>query len=107
MARILGLDLGSHTVKAVLVESQMRGFQTRTLATVKRASTVSRSARPEAPAFASAAPVVLFVSTRFTRRMTGASEARSFRCSTSPQSCSSSRDWMLSTIWPIEDLPPP
>ena len=47
------------------------------------------------------------VMSRFTRRTTGASEARSFRCSTSPKSCSSSRVEMLSTICPIDDLPAP
>jgi general secretion pathway protein L len=37
MARILGLDLGSHTVKGVVFESNMRGYQTRGYATVRRA----------------------------------------------------------------------
>ncbi len=38
MARILGLDLGSHTVKGVLFESTMRGYQTRAHATARRAA---------------------------------------------------------------------
>ncbi|MGA9521430.1 MAG: pilus assembly protein PilM [Myxococcaceae bacterium] len=37
MARILGLDLGSHTIKGVLFESTMRGYQTRAYATARRA----------------------------------------------------------------------
>jgi general secretion pathway protein L len=44
MARILGLDLGSHTVKAVLFEASMRGHQTRAVAEVKRAQEGDRAA---------------------------------------------------------------
>src|SRR5687768_13156342 len=36
MARILGLDLGSHSVKGVVFESTMRGYQTRAFGTVRR-----------------------------------------------------------------------
>lgn len=37
MARVLGLDLGSYSVKAVLFESSLRGYQTRGFAEVRRA----------------------------------------------------------------------
>ena len=38
MARILGLDLGSHSVKAVLFETSMRAYRTHLVAAVKRAA---------------------------------------------------------------------
>lgn len=37
MARVLGLDLGSHSVKAVLFETTMRGYQTKLVAAALRA----------------------------------------------------------------------
>lgn len=37
MARILGLDLGSHSVKAVVLESKQKGFVTKAFAEVRRA----------------------------------------------------------------------
>ena len=37
MARVLGLDLGSYSVKAVLFESSLRGYQTRGFTEVRRA----------------------------------------------------------------------
>ncbi|MBX5483818.1 MAG: pilus assembly protein PilM [Myxococcaceae bacterium] len=43
MARVLGLDLGSHSVKAVLFETTMRGHQTRTVTAVLRAQEGDRS----------------------------------------------------------------
>jgi general secretion pathway protein L len=43
MARILGLDLGSHTVKAVLFETSMRAYSTHLVAAVKRAQEGDRS----------------------------------------------------------------
>ncbi len=35
MARVLGLDLGSHSLKAVVLETNLRGYSTRAFATVK------------------------------------------------------------------------
>lgn len=43
MARVLGLDLGSHAVKGVLFETSMRGYQTRLAVSVRRAQEGDRT----------------------------------------------------------------
>jgi general secretion pathway protein L len=48
MARVLGLDLGSHTVKAVLLETTLRGFQVKSYTTAPVATEGERPARLEA-----------------------------------------------------------
>lgn len=48
MARVLGLDLGSHSVKAVLVETTLRGFQVKSFATAPVPAEGERLARLEA-----------------------------------------------------------
>lgn len=47
MARVLGLDLGSHTVKAVLLETTMRGFQVKSYTTAPVPADGERLARLE------------------------------------------------------------
>jgi general secretion pathway protein L len=48
MARVLGLDLGSHTVKAVLLETTLRGFQVKSYVTAPVPAEGDRVARLEA-----------------------------------------------------------
>lgn len=48
MARVLGLDLGSHTVKAVLLETTLRGFQVKSYVTAPVPAEGERPARFEA-----------------------------------------------------------
>ena len=48
MARVLGLDLGSHTVKAVLLETTLRGFQVKSYVTAPVPTEGERPARFEA-----------------------------------------------------------
>lgn len=43
MARVLGLDLGSHTVKAVVFETSMRSYHTQLVAAVRRAQEGDRA----------------------------------------------------------------
>ncbi|MCA3014714.1 MAG: pilus assembly protein PilM [Myxococcaceae bacterium] len=48
MARVLGLDLGSHAVKAVLLETTLRGFQVKSYATAPVPAEGEKKARLEA-----------------------------------------------------------
>jgi general secretion pathway protein L len=48
MARVLGLDLGSHAVKAVLLETTLRGFQVKSYATAPVPPDGEKRARLEA-----------------------------------------------------------